>query len=315
MAYYGSVAINQGAAGLGSAAAVDQAPASWGPKGYREGLPYGKLMSYQDGVLGQRTPTGYQEGLPYGPLKAFDDGVLGRLDQQAHRVPMGQFDAPLMAYADGVVGGPPGGPRPGKLRAYRDGSLGEYFSPLRGLGQDANGPVIDMTDPLVISELKSAMSLMLPQVTLTEQGQKTYNEKWYENGLWDEAAGALWFQVAQMIAGQNGGAEAISKGSNSRRYPNGEGVVVLMGYFRDSPDYGSEYVTNSFPILDAVTAGEAVPKVTEPFFTLESKVKGEPGEEPMIASTTMAYGIGAVLLLGVAFWATSGKGKRKAAVL
>jgi hypothetical protein len=38
---------------------------------------------------------------------------------------LGQFTGKLQAYADGVVGGPSGGPMPGALMTYRDGSLGQ----------------------------------------------------------------------------------------------------------------------------------------------------------------------------------------------
>ena len=40
---------------------------------------------------------------------------------------LGQLTGKLQAYADGVVGGPPGGGMPGSLMSFRDGSLGEFF--------------------------------------------------------------------------------------------------------------------------------------------------------------------------------------------
>lgn len=51
---------------------------------------------------------------------------------------LGQFTGKLQAYADGVVGGPPGGAMPGSLMSFRDGSLGKFFKypgGASGLGQ------------------------------------------------------------------------------------------------------------------------------------------------------------------------------------
>jgi hypothetical protein len=62
---------------------------------------------------------------------------------------LGQTDGPLMAYADGVVGGhAESAEMPGPLQAYRDGSLG------RGLGQD--GPLMAYADGVVGGHAESA---------------------------------------------------------------------------------------------------------------------------------------------------------------
>ncbi len=60
-------------------------------------------------------------------------------------------DGKLMAYTDGVLGGPAGGAMPGALMAYQDGSLGQYeqaAAGVQGFGQ-FDGPLQAYRDGIV----------------------------------------------------------------------------------------------------------------------------------------------------------------------
>jgi hypothetical protein len=264
-----------------------------------------------------------------GPLRAYQDGSLG------------QFDGPLMAYADGVVGGPPGGAMPGMLESFRDGSLGradrargirglgEYFAQnglgctscaglgrmprgrprrrrprrtLRGLGQDAS-VVFDMTDPASLREVKGAMALMLPQVTATPEGAQVYTPDWYDNGLWDEAAGSLWFQVVQLLSQELQVApETLSAGTDSRRYPTTGGLAALANVFLASSSYPPDWVASNIPRLAAYATAPEPKDVVIPYFSLSEKVTEEAGAESAATagmSKMAMYGLGAAALFAV----------------
>lgn len=135
---------------------------------------YGKLQAYKDGSLGK-----------FGKLQAYKDGSLGRTGR-------------LQAYKDGSLGKARAGYGP--MQAYQEGSLGyplfiesdgqlrEMEEPVTihhmsqppghaecgscGLGATAGSlPVLDLTDPAAMQELKSAI-VLAPWVlaTVNEQG-------------------------------------------------------------------------------------------------------------------------------------------------
>jgi len=266
MSYFGPVAITEGAAGLGQ---YD-----------------GMLAAYRDGVVG-----GHGGDPMPGPLQAFRDGSLGQIEGQLH------------AYADGVLGGRPGADGNGALLAYRDGSLGryrrrrglrglgEYF--LSGLGATAS---LDLSDPAVLTELKMAVALAAPALTLTPEGQQIYSPAWYDSGIWDDAASAAWFQAAQAVATAKGVAPETLTVMEPRMYPNGAGIAALVESYRSSASYGEAYLASTFPRLAAGSGAEVSP----PYFSLEEKVTGEAAPaSPMQMSRMAMYGLGAAVIAGV----------------
>lgn len=266
MSYFGPVAIKEGAAGLGQ---YD-----------------GMLAAYRDGVVG-----GHGGDPMPGPLAAFRDGSLGQIEGQLH------------AYADGVLGGRPGATGDGALLAYRDGSLGRYRrrGGLRGLGEYflsglGATATLDLADPGVLTELKMAVALTAPALTMTPEGQQIYSPAWYESGIWDDAAAAAWFQAAQAIATAKGvGPESLTV-MTPRMFPNGAGIAALVESFSTSPSYGESYVATTFPRLSA-GAGAVV---SPPYFSLEEKVTGESAPAAPFQMSRMAmYGLGAAVIAGV----------------
>lgn len=144
------------------------------------GLGNGPLQAYKDGALGAGPMQSYHDGVlggVGGSLQAFQDGSLGMLGS-----------GPLMSYQDGSLGYPltletstgiqtledPVVIRHGAGEYYS--ATGEYFSGTSGcnscgsLGQAAPAtvPVLNLSDPQVMKELKTAM-LVAPWILVNLQ--------------------------------------------------------------------------------------------------------------------------------------------------
>ncbi len=313
-AYFGSTRIVQGAGGLGDD---------------------GVLTAYADGVVGGKEPNPEMPG----PLTAYHDGSLGRMARQYG----GGDAGPLMAWADGIVGGnPPDGSNPGKLASYHDGSLGWYDQAAAGIGDAepgafddgifgvserprAPGPlmayhdgslgayaraigaaaenVLDLGDAHVLQELKTAMSLVAPEQTLTVDGQKVYTPDWYTSGIWDPQASLLWQYIVQKTPSFSGKTVSVDLGAQS--YPNATGIGFIVAALAapQSGTYGPDYVKKNLPALYAwFSAGGGV--VLPPYLSLADKTKGVRAPSETKMSTVAMYGLGAAALFGLAlvFW-------------
>ena len=144
------------------------------------GLGHGPLRSYKDGVLG---------GLGESPLQSYHDGVLGGLGGSLQAYQDGSLgmlgSGPLMSYQDGSLGYPLTLETSSGIQTLEDpvvirhgtgeyfNATGEYFSGTSGcsscgLGQAATLPVLNLSDPQVMKELKTAM-LVAPWILVNLQ--------------------------------------------------------------------------------------------------------------------------------------------------
>lgn len=139
----------------------------------------GPLQSYQDGVLG---------ALGAGPLQSYHDGVLGGVGGSLQAFQDGSLgmlgSGPLMAYQDGSLGFPLTLETSTGVQTLEDPvvirhgageyftATGEYFSGTAGCsscGQSpATIPVLNLSDPQVMKELKTAM-LVAPWILVNLQ--------------------------------------------------------------------------------------------------------------------------------------------------
>lgn len=142
----------------------------------------GSLQSYQDGVLG---------ALGAGPIQSYHDGVLGGVGGSLQAFQDGSLgmlgSGPLMAYHDGSLGYPLTLETSTGVQTLEDPvvirhgageyftATGEYFSGTAGcsscgMGQAAapTVPVLNLSDPQVMKELKTAM-LIAPWILVNLQ--------------------------------------------------------------------------------------------------------------------------------------------------
>jgi len=140
----------------------------------------GPLQSYQDGVLG---------ALGAGPMQSYHDGVLGGVGGSLQAFQDGSLgmlgSGPLMAYHDGSLGYPLTLETSTGVQTLEDPvvirhgageyftATGEYFSGTAGCsscGQAAapTVPVLNLSDPQVMKELKTAM-LVAPWILVNLQ--------------------------------------------------------------------------------------------------------------------------------------------------
>jgi hypothetical protein len=176
---------------------------------------------------------------------------------------------------------------------------------MRGLGQAANGR-LDLTDPAAVTELKSALSLAMPELTLTSAGQSTYTERWYQDSVWGPSASDLFAAfVAKITASGSPYTESdLAVMASGGTYPTVEGVMAILAMGVGSPGYGTDptYFQSNFPILHAfaqkvVAAGgdTASFSVAAPYFSEAERVKGK----GILGMSTMAFiGLGAVAAVG-----------------
>jgi hypothetical protein len=281
----------------------------------------GQLQAFRDGALGQFD----------GPLQAYTDGVLGG-------PPGGSGDGSLQSYKDGSLGeffrGPDGsgaryafagqrgmgeyfGQR-GMGEYFAPRGMGEYFSPLRGLGEfftsglrglgAAVNVSFDLRDPANLKEVKLAAAMTNMALTATEQGQQVYTPAYYESGIWEPEATAVWFGGSQMLATvSNVPSEelAIVAGDAATMYPSANGLRALAQYVGslDPAGFGT-----AFPRL-AAFASAASGAVTAPYFSITEKVRGEADRGPtMAAMKKMAFfGTGALVLVAGVMYAKKRK--------
>ncbi len=109
-------------------------------------------------------------GLGNGPLQAYKDGALGAGPMQSyHDGVLGGVGGSLQAFQDGSLGMLGSGP----LMSYQDGSLGypltlETSTGIQTLEDPATVPVLNLSDPQVMKELKTAM-LVAPWILVNLQ--------------------------------------------------------------------------------------------------------------------------------------------------
>jgi len=228
-----------------------------------------------------------------GEAQSYRDGIFGRMAPEA-------FGERETAWRDGIFSPALG--------------LGQFRRPwqqrlrMRGIGQNGNGVVVSLSDPATVRELKSAMALMAQPVVLA--APSTYSQAWFESGSWDAAASQLWFQVAQILATtQPIPPDAMTSGAAPNIYPSGLGIVALMGAFRASPDYGTEYAAATFPMLDGATTAALAQLDATGTPMIQTTAPGAARAGQMRASTVAMIGLGAVAIaLGVV--ATSRRRRR-----
>jgi hypothetical protein len=271
-AYFGNTRIVEGAAGLGEYFAAQGLGAD------------GELKAYADGTVGGNPADSATPGL----LFAYHDGSLGAIESAAQNI------GPLSSFADGILGGSPLDPSmPGPLNAYHDGSLGAYA---RAIGAAAQN-LLDMGDPGVLKEVKSAMALMAPEVALTAAAQTLYTPEFYSSGIWEPEASILW----QHVRDKAPSGSAFTADADSQVYPNAAGMGWMVGTLSapQSGTYGPTYVKANLPALSAwYTAGGGT--VRPPYLSLADKTKGVQGGTSMAGISPMVmYGLGAAALIGL----------------
>ncbi len=315
--------IHAGAAGLGEYFDAAQGAA-----------PPPPVSSFQDGVFGGGSADVYTTvvGDDPGPLRAYRDGSLGacagcgvgEYEQAAAGLGYPLFidgkpvDAPVSIYH---------GPQEGRLMAFRDGSLGEYFAggiPPAGAfrsgvlgaivpGGGANPKVVDMTNPGVLKEVKVAVAMFVPEIAMVHEsvnpapnvGAKYYDPAFYESPLWDAKAEELWTAAVQKLSkAMKLPAEEVSQSSKGHSYPTPGGLAAVIAAGVGAPVGDPAGFPTNFPNLygfqTAVVAAKGNLKdfkVLPPFFTTEEKVKGKAATFAGM-STGVILGIGAVAAIG-----------------
>lgn len=340
-AYFGTSRIQEGAAGLGAdvrrlrgARAPARAWQYYRPHqstrglgvDYRRVMPRAKprwqtysstsgmggapLLAYRDGSLGDDASTPE-------PIQAFADGVIGGspMDPEmpgallAYRdgslgedVSTDPMEADLASFHDGILGGPTDPrPYPGELLAYHDGSLGSYL----GAIDAAANNVLDMGNPGVLKEVKAMMSLIAPEVTLTQAGQQLYPAEFYTSEIWEPEASLLWEHVRQKAPSGS----SFSTEGGSQVFPNAAGIGWMAATIGapQSQAFGPQYLATNFPAVSTwFSAGGGT--VKPPFLSLSDKVKGKQGGGGMLQMSTAAWaGVGAVALFGLVLFAKKKK--------
>jgi len=301
---------------------------------------YGELMSYRDGVLG---------GVGAGPLQAFKDGSLGM-----------SGSGPLMSYKDGSLGMPlfletaegsqlldepvvirhghPDGES--RLRAYRDGSLGEYFS--NGMGEYFTGmagtgcsscgqvpanapatmPVLNLSDPEAMMELKTAMAAA-PWLLVNMQNAADQLEADIRDPKWTSFSTQLaeaWMQgygpyMVAMLQGNTQAASAAEYAAAAQQgfvppeqIPNILGVQAIYSILQqifmgeDGQGKNAMFTAAQFPKLVSFMA--AVQATGG-----QGEVSYSGGGSPFAQANMMTIGIGALAIAGLVYLAM-GKKKR-----
>lgn len=221
----------------------------------------GTLMAYQDGVLG-----GYGQG----PLQAFQDGSLGASGA-----------GPLQSYQDGSLGYPLFLDTPAGRQVLEEpvtithgageyySATGEYFSGTAGVGgcgscgvgAAASQPVLNLSDPATLFEVKSMIAyspLMANNANLPETQTDLKSTKWtaYTTALVEQLLNLSAMQAVaaydaapagQKPKGADGaeltkeqylallGAEIEKSFPPPERYPSYDGIMFLRTLLASAP--------------------------------------------------------------------------------
>jgi hypothetical protein len=194
--------------------------------------------------------------------------------------------------------------------------VGEYFAPAAGMGEYfaadglgvIAGNVLNLTDPAVVKEVKTAISMVVPAVTTTTAAQAVYNDSYYANGLWDTPATSAWFQAAQVLGtATQTPAASLNVTDGTNMYPNAAGIAAIGAFL--TAQLGQPLATN-FPRMAAFINSHGT-DVAQPYYTVTDKARGDSDSGATMASMTKMglYGLGAVALIGVVV-AVTGRKKR-----
>jgi len=154
--------------------------------------------------------------------------------------------------------------------------VGEYFRPMSGMGEyfstqglglfgggSSGAEPLDLKNLAVLKEVKGAMALLFPQVLAGAPG--TYNDKWFDSGIWDVPADALWNSTVLSLTTAPGPSAGrldpatlsivmLREDGTTAMWPNALGMRALLLIYTASPQYGPEYVEQNFPRLAAWAA-------------------------------------------------------------
>lgn len=180
---------------------------------------------------------------------------------------------------------------------------GEFFVPratsgLRGLGAAAApaGPTMDLRDKATVQEVKTAAAVVVPGLTATEAGQQTYTPAYYESGIWEPEASAVWFQASQTLATlMNIPAEQLTVlPGDGKMFPNASGLQAIASFVGQADPQNFAAV---FPRLAAFASTGG--SVVAPYYSITDRVRDE-GRGPTMAAMQkmMIYGGAAVVLVG-----------------
>lgn len=268
----------------------------------------GPLMAYKDGSLGNCAGCGEYEqaaaGLGY-PL--FIDGKpVDRPVSIVHApTAMGLAEGPLMAFRDGSLGEYFSGEAP-RAQAFRSGILGAIVP-----GGAGNPKIVDMTNPGVIKEVKMAIAMFVPEVSVVHQsvnpapnvGASYYDPAFYDSPIWDAKAEELWGAAVEKMAKMKLPAEEVSQSTKGHAYPTPSGLSSVIAFGVGAPVGDPAAFATNYPTLHAFQTAVAAAKgdlkdfkVLAPFFTTAEKVKGKGMFAGM--STGVIVGIGAVAAIG-----------------
>ena len=293
MAYYS----NQGAAIHSAVGGVGQ-PQS------------GPLMAFRDGSLGIPPPVhAFRDGslgAEAGPLMAYKDGSLGMpLYIDSSSTGLRRIEEPITIIHGDV-------PAPGPIRGAGEyfSSMGEYFS-TSGLGgctacgQVAQEVVLDMKNPEVVKEVKTAMGIA-PFMIQHVSGPATelqFDVAFFENPVWDAEAtrfAALYKEEVKAFDPSKAAlVDAMFVAPNL--FPNAFGITNIMtlaGYPPASAEDQAHFEHVPTLVLfynDTVGEGKPTGRVIPPFLTLAEQQAGT----GIKAAHMVAVGLGVVVIFGV----------------
>jgi len=287
MSYYSTegATIQEGAAGIG----VGDYYLSMG------NVPAGRLRAFKDGSLGRRV-SGQMRGIGEyvearaagGGVHAFKQGILSGLGQHYD-----DTEASLHAWRDGVFSYQADA-LDGPLRAWNDGSLGQA---------PGGGPTLNLKDPVTMQELKSV--LVMSVGTPTPEAQQMWGKDFIDDPIWGPTSVALWNSWLLSVGPRVGvttaaAANALTAARGGNTFPNAKGVATALSASVASPGFPGNpaYFTTNFPRMSAwfqqfANAG-ADGKVTDPYFTVAQKTKGDKAPGGIKISTVAWIGAGGV---------------------
>lgn len=209
-------------------------------------------------------------------------------------------------------------------------AVGEYYVGWEGVGQltedapiqesammapTATQPVLDLTDPVAVRQLKAAMAMapfMMPLI-IGDQADPDFDEAFAENPIWDARAtkfARLWLQEYKKAFPDNA-AQADSLLVEPHLFPSALGALmalVILGYRQPvqvSVDFSQLDRLTTF--FDDTGGDPSQGAVKAPFFSRDAQ-RG--GVSKLQASTVAVAGLGllGLVALGLAF---GGKKRRR----
>jgi hypothetical protein len=253
------------------------------------------------GRLGQMPPQAQTDG-----LGRF--GMIGMLPPQAQAgigddmTPSGIPEGEPHAYRDGIFGNRLRTTEEGLL-PYKDGVFGPALPTGVGLGQNSNGPVLNLSNPDVINEIKIALNLLVGSYSPTP------------GNAYDQATQAAYVTYTEEETPGYPNKQELYLSAGGVQYPSARGIYVLMQGARmawqGSVGYDTSFdrVVEFYPLLwgfsTAYEAAEFSGTVTPP----AANGNGNGDKGPMQASTVALVGVGAVGL-GLAFMLMRPKKRR-----